>query len=80
VRAPGHCNFSAQEVIQTFDDAVNWVEKGVRPAGDNIMGDLRDAGTQFTNPLRPGDPGTLEFDLSGTSSQTATTSNGDALP
>jgi hypothetical protein len=61
VRAPGHCNFSAQEVIQTFDDGIMWFEHGVRPAGDNVMGDLRNAGLQFTNPLRPGDPGTLDF-------------------
>ena len=61
VRAPGHCNFSAQEVIQTFDDGMNWFLSDVRPQGDQIMGDLSNAGTQFTNPLRPGDPGTLDF-------------------
>jgi hypothetical protein len=61
VRAPGHCNFSAQEVIQTFDDGIAWFERGVKPAGDDIMGDLSNAGLQFTNPLRPGDPGTLDF-------------------
>ncbi len=61
VRAPGHCNFSAQEVIQTFDDGINWFEHGVRPGGDNIMGDLSNAGLPFTNPLRPADPGTLDF-------------------
>jgi hypothetical protein len=61
VRAPGHCNFSAQEVIQTFDDGINWFEHGVKPAGDDIMGDLSNAGLPFTNPLRPGDPGTLDF-------------------
>ncbi len=61
VRAPGHCNFSAQEVIQTFDDGINWFEHGVKPAGENVMGDLSNAGLQFTNPLRPGDPGTLDF-------------------
>jgi hypothetical protein len=61
VRAPGHCNFSAQEVIQTFDDGIAWFEQGVKPAGDDIMGDLSNAGLQFTNPQRPGDPGTLDF-------------------
>jgi hypothetical protein len=59
VRAAGHCNFSPQEVIQTFDDAVNWVENGVKPAGDDIMAPMTDAGRQFTNPLRANDPGTL---------------------
>jgi hypothetical protein len=28
----------------------------VKPAGDPVFGDLRDAGRQFTNPLREGDP------------------------
>jgi pimeloyl-ACP methyl ester carboxylesterase len=61
VRAAGHCNFSAQEVIQTFDDGIAWFEQGVRPAGDDILGDLNNAGLKFTNPLRADDPGTLDF-------------------
>lgn len=58
-RIPGHCGFNAQEQARSFDDLVKWVREGVKPAGDNIMGDLRDAGRTFTNPLRPNDPGTL---------------------
>jgi len=36
-RAIGHCEFSPEELIETFDDMVSWVETGVRPAGDDIL-------------------------------------------
>jgi pimeloyl-ACP methyl ester carboxylesterase len=58
-RIPGHCGFNAGEQARSFDDLVRWVHDGVRPQGDNIWDDLRDAGRTFTNPLRDGDPGTL---------------------
>jgi hypothetical protein len=58
IRAPGHCSFSDEEVLQAFDDLVRWVEQGERPAGDDLSGDLSDTGHDFTNPIRPGDPGT----------------------
>jgi pimeloyl-ACP methyl ester carboxylesterase len=60
MRIPGHCGFSRQEQVQAFDDVVKWVREGARPQGDDVMGDLRDAGRRFTNPLRPGDPGGLK--------------------
>lgn len=59
IRAPGHCTFNAQESVAAFDDLVAWIRTGKRPEGDDVMADLRDAGRRFTNPLRPGDPGTL---------------------
>jgi hypothetical protein len=58
-RAPGHCAFSQVEDQIAFDDLVKWVRTGEAPAGDDVMGDLSDAGRTFTNPLRPGDPGTI---------------------
>ncbi|MBI5948251.1 MAG: hypothetical protein HY875_08945 [Chloroflexi bacterium] len=58
IRAPGHCNFSAEELRTAWNDLVAWVAGGTKPAGDDLSGDLTDAGRQFTNPLRPGDPGT----------------------
>lgn len=36
-RAIGHCEFSPEELIETFDDLVSWVETGVRPDGDDIL-------------------------------------------
>ena len=60
IRTPGHCGFSRQEQVQAMDDVVRWVRQDVRPQGDDVMGDLRDAGRRFTNPIRPGDPGGLK--------------------
>ncbi len=59
IRAAGHCGYSGQEQSQAFEDLVKWVRLGQRPEGDNVFGDLSDAGKKFTNPLRPGDPGTI---------------------
>ena len=56
-RIAGHCQFSVPEQAQAFDDLVRWVREGVKPEGDDIFADFRDAGRRFTNPLREGDPG-----------------------
>lgn len=60
-RIPGHCGFSVPEQALALDDLVKWVREGVKPEGDNVMGDLTDAGKKFTNPLRPNDPGTIRI-------------------
>jgi pimeloyl-ACP methyl ester carboxylesterase len=57
VRRAGHCTFTQEERIAAFEDLVKWVEQKQKPAGDDILGDLRDAGRGFTNPLLPDDPG-----------------------
>ncbi|MEO8541098.1 MAG: hypothetical protein ABI577_15255 [bacterium] len=57
IRDPSHCLFSEAEVTQSWEDLRRWVSDGTRPAGDDLTGDLSDAGLAFTNPLRPGDPG-----------------------
>lgn len=59
MRIPGHCQFSEPEQAAAFDALVAWARNGTRPEGDDVMGDLSDAGRRFTNPLRPGDPGTI---------------------
>ena len=58
IRAAGHCQFSAEELTSAFSALVGWVEDGTKPAGDDLSGDLSTIGMAFTNPLRPGDPGT----------------------
>jgi hypothetical protein len=35
------------------------VRSGAKPDGDEVLGDLSDAGRRFTDPLRAGDPGTI---------------------
>jgi pimeloyl-ACP methyl ester carboxylesterase len=59
-RIAGHCGFTQAEQIKAFDDLVKWVRDGVKPAGDDVDADLRDAGRTFTEPLRDGDPGHLD--------------------
>jgi len=58
-RIAGHCGFNAVEQARSFDDLVSWVRNGVKPKGDDVVGDLRDAGRTYTTPLREGDPGGL---------------------
>lgn len=58
-RIAGHCQFSVPEQSKAFDDLVRWVRDGVKPEGDDIFADFKDAGRRFTNPLREGDPGGL---------------------
>ena len=57
IRRSGHCMFSQEERIAAFDDLVKWVAQKQKPAGEDLTGDLRDAGRAFTNPARPDDPG-----------------------
>lgn len=33
----GHCTFAPSELVTTFVDLVQWVEAGVKPAGDNVL-------------------------------------------
>lgn len=44
-------------MIKAFDDLTAWVKQGTRPEGDEVYGNLSNAGMKFTNPLRPNDPG-----------------------
>ncbi len=58
IRRPDHCQFTPDELTRGFADLVTWVEQGVVPEGDDLLGpDLSDVGRAFTTPLLPGDPG-----------------------
>jgi dienelactone hydrolase len=57
VRAPGHCGFDGETRERAFDDLVAWVERGVRPEGDDVLAhDLSRVGVKWTRLLYPGDP------------------------
>jgi len=56
-RIGAHCQFSQPEMTRAFDDLVALVKTGTKPAGDEVDGDLTNAGMTFTSPLRPNDPG-----------------------
>jgi hypothetical protein len=60
-RIGAHCQFSQPEMIKAFDDLTRWVRQGTKPEGDEVFGDLSNAGMKFTDPLRPGDPGGLRI-------------------
>ena len=60
IRGISHCDFTSQEEVAGFDALVNWVEKGEKPAGDDILNPQAVAdpkfGTKFTSQLRSFDP------------------------
>jgi pimeloyl-ACP methyl ester carboxylesterase len=57
IRDVGHCGFTVSEQAAGFADLVNWVENGVKPAGDDILTPSAVAaptfGCQFTLVTRP---------------------------
>ena len=48
IRAPGHGGYERDEVLTPFNALFDWAEKGIKPEGDDVLGDLSDAGTRFT--------------------------------
>ena len=58
IRAVGHCDFSAEELTEGFDDLLAWVDGGERPDGDDVAdaARVRDRrfGCTFTRGERPG--------------------------
>ncbi|MEJ2089188.1 MAG: hypothetical protein P8Y69_12115 [Gammaproteobacteria bacterium] len=54
VRDVLHCGFTGSEMIQAFDDLVNWVENGVPASGDDILNPAAvaadDFGCTYTEP------------------------------
>ncbi len=51
VRSPGHCGIEDAVREAAFDDLVARVENGTVPAGDDVLGDVRQLGLRWT-PLR----------------------------
>jgi pimeloyl-ACP methyl ester carboxylesterase len=57
MRAPSHCGFNGEMREQAFDDLVAWIERGVRPAGEDVLApDLSRIGLTWTPSLLPEDP------------------------
>ena len=57
VRAPSHCGFYGETREQAFDDLVAWIERGVRPEGEDVLaGDLSRIGLKWTPILHADDP------------------------
>ena len=57
VRDPGHCGFTNEEWVASFEALVRWVEKGTRPAGTDVLDtDLRTLDRAFELSPRAGTP------------------------
>jgi len=57
MRAGSHCGFDGQTREQAFDDLVAWIERGVRPQGEDVLArDLSRIGLAWTLALHPDDP------------------------
>lgn len=56
IRRPGHCEFTPAEFQQGFSDLAKWVGAGVKPEGEDLLGDISNAGVKWTLPLRDDDP------------------------
>src|SRR5437773_1777332 len=57
MRGPGHCAFDGEMREQAFDDLVAWIERGVKPEGEDVLAtDLSRIGMKWTTALHPDDP------------------------
>lgn len=57
VRAPSHCGVDGDTRRQAFDDLVAWIERGIRPDGEDLLApDLSRVGLKWTPHLHPEDP------------------------
>ena len=56
VRWAGHCSFDGTVREHAFDDLVAWIERGVVPAGDDVLADVTKLGLRWTATFHPNDP------------------------
>ena len=57
IRAPSHCGVDGKTRQQAFDDLVVWIERGVRPQGEDVLApDLSRIGLAWTPVLLLDDP------------------------
>ena len=57
IRWAGHCGFDGEVREQAFDDLVAWIERGINPAGDDVLAaDVSKLGLRWTSILHPNDP------------------------
>lgn len=50
MRDVGHCSFTGDELVQSYTDLFAWVETGVKPAGEDLIGGISSPslGCEFT--------------------------------
>ena len=57
IQSPLHCfdrGLTSDELRESFEDLVAWVEEGVKPDGEDLSGDVSDAGAAYTRKPRDG--------------------------
>lgn len=60
IRGVSHCDFTTDEQTQAFDAMIAWEQKGIKPAGDDVLDRATvarpDYGCKFSSPSRGGCP------------------------
>jgi hypothetical protein len=57
IRSPNHCSFYGETRERAFDDLVAWIERGVKPEGEDVLAsDLSRIGMKWTPVFHPEDP------------------------
>lgn len=57
MRAPSHCGFYGGTRERAFNDLVAWIERGVKPEGEDVLThDLSRIGLKWTPQLHAEDP------------------------
>ena len=57
IRWPGHCAIDGDVREQAFDELVAWIERGIKPDGDDVLAaDVSKLGLRWTHILHPDDP------------------------
>ena len=55
VRQAAHCGFESAVRERAFEDLVAWIERGVAPEGDDVLGDATKLGLRWTPTLHASD-------------------------
>jgi hypothetical protein len=55
VRWAGHCGIEGSIRDRAFEDFVAWVERGIVPEGDDVLGDVTKLGLRWTQLRHPSD-------------------------
>ena len=55
VRWPGHCAIDGAVRDRAFEDLIGWIERGIVPEGDDVLGDVTKLGLRWTPTLHAND-------------------------
>ena len=55
LRWAGHCGIDGAARDRAFEDLVSWIERGLVPEGDDVLGDVSKLGLRWTVTRHPSD-------------------------